>query len=223
MHVGDMPRKLSVWAEQDKSHRFYDLYHRLYDRDWLRLAHEHVAHNAGSMTAGCDGVTMALFDEHLEGNLHQLAQELKSETFEPYPVRRVYMLKAQGRYRPWGIPSSRDRMVQEALRMVLEPIYEADVSPYSVGFRPNRSTMEAMKGVLWSTTERKKFFWVIEGDLASSFDTINHRRRIRMLRRRIRDEKPLRFIWKFLRAGVMEQKLFRDTELGTPQGGIASP
>src|SRR5215475_9033 len=106
-----MQRKLSMWAEQEKSHRFYDLYHLLDDRDWLRLAHDHVAHNAGSTTAGCDGVTMALFDEHLEGNLHQLAQELKSETFEPYPVRRVYIRKSQGRYRPLGIPSIQDRIV----------------------------------------------------------------------------------------------------------------
>lgn len=170
MNVGEMQRKLSMWAAQEKSHRFYDLYHLLYDREWLRLAHDHVAHNAGSMTAGGDGVTMALFDEHLEGNLHQLAQELQSETFEPYPVRRVYILKSQGRYRPLGIPSIRDRIVQEALRMVLEPIYEADFRPYSFGFRPNRSTMDAMKGVLWSTTERKKFFWVIEGDISSYLD-----------------------------------------------------
>jgi retron-type reverse transcriptase len=104
VNVGEMQQKLSVWAEQDKSHRLYDLYHLLHDREWLRLAHEHVAHNAGNMTAGCDGVTMALFDENLEGNLHQLGQELRSETFKPYPVRRVYILKLQGRYRPLGIP-----------------------------------------------------------------------------------------------------------------------
>ena len=118
MNVGERQRKLSVWAEQDKSHRFYDRYQLLYEGDWLRLAHAHVAHNAGSITAGGDGVSMPRFDENLEGHLHQLAQELKSETFAPYPVRGVYMLKSQGRYRPLGIPSIRDRMVQEALRMV---------------------------------------------------------------------------------------------------------
>src|SRR5687768_13738082 len=107
MDVGDMQRKLSVWAEQDQDHRFYDLYHLLYDKDWLRLAHDHVAQNAGRVTAGCDGITMQLFDEDLEGNLQCLAQELKSETFAPCPVRRVYIPKAHGKRRPLGIPTIR--------------------------------------------------------------------------------------------------------------------
>jgi RNA-directed DNA polymerase len=223
MDTGDMQRKLSVWAEQDKNHRFFDLYHLLYDRDWLRLAHDHVAQNAGSVTAGCDGITMQLFDKDLEGNLQRLARELKSETFAPCPVRRVYIPKANGKRRPLGIPAIRDRIVQEALRMVLEPIYEADFRPSSFGFRPNRCTMDALKCITWSTQERKKFFWVIEGDITAYFDTINHRRLLKRLRRRIKDAKLLRLIGKFLRAGVMEGKLFRDTTSGTPQGGIVSP
>lgn len=223
MDVGDMQRKLSIWAEQAQDHRFYDLYHLLYDKDWLRLAHDGVAQNAGSVTAGCDGITMQLFDKDLEDNLQHLAQELKSETFAPHPVRRVYIPKARGKSRPLGIPAIRDRIVQEALRMVLEPIYEADFRQYSFGFRPNRCTMDALKCIAWSTQERKKFFWVIEGDISSYFDTINHRRLIKLLRRRIKDEKLLRLIRKFLRAGVMEGKLFCDTKSGTPQGGIVSP
>ena len=191
--------------------------------DWFRLAHDYVKQNAGSITVGCDGINMKLFDENLEENLQQLAQELKSETFEPYPVRRVYIPKANGKKRPLGIPSIRDRIVQEALRMVLEPIYEARFSQYSFGFRPNRCTMDAVKCITWSTQEHKKCFWVIEGDISSYFDTINHRRLIKILRRRIEDKKLLRLIWKFLRAGIMERKLFRDTKLGTPQGGIISP
>ncbi len=218
-----MQRKLSLWAVQDQTHRFYDLYHLLYDPDWLRLAHDDVAQNAGSVTAGCDGVTMDRFDEALEANLQQLAQELKSETFEPTPVRRVYIPKPHGKVRPLGIPAIKDRIVQEAVRMILEPIFEADFCPYSFGFRPTRCTMDAIKCITWSTQEGKKFFWVIEGDISSYFDTINHRRLVKMLRRRITDEKLLRLVWKFLRAGVMEGKLFRDTKLGTPQGGICSP
>lgn len=223
MNVGEMQRKLSLWAERDKEHRFFDLYHLLYDKDWLRLAHDYVAQNAGSKTAGCDGITMTLFDERLEDNLQQLAKELKAETFEPNPERRVKIPKADGRTRQLGIPSIRDRIVQEALRMILEPVYEADFSAYSFGFRPNRCTMDAVKSILWSSNERKKFFWVIEGDISSYFDTINHRKLIKLIRRRIADEKIIRLIWKFLRAGVMEGKLFRDTKLGTPQGGIISP
>jgi len=107
--------------------------------------------------------------------------------------------------------------------MVLEPLYEADFSPYSFGFRPNRRTMDAIKCITWSTQESKKYFWVIEGDLSSYFDTINHEKLVKILRRRVKDERLLHLIWKFLRAGVMEGKLFRDTKQGTPQGGVLTP
>jgi RNA-directed DNA polymerase len=223
MNVGEMQRKLSLWAEQNKERRFYGLYQLLYDRNWLRLAHDYVKQNAGSVTAGCDGINIKLYDERLEDNLDRLAAELKSENFEPCPVRRVYIPKANGKSRPLGIASIRDRIVQEALRMILEPIYEADFSQYSFGFRPNRCTMDAIKCITWSTQEQKKFFWIVEGDVSSYFDTICHRKLIKLLWRRINDEKLLTLIWKFLRAGVMEGKLFKATELGVPQGGIVSP
>ena len=135
MNVGEMQRKLSQWAERDKNHRFFDLYHLLYDKDWLRLAHDHVKENAGSKTAGCDGVNISIFDEQLDENLARLAEDLKAGTFEPQPVRRVYINKANGKRRPLGISAIRDRIVQEALRMILEPIYEADFSQFSFGFR----------------------------------------------------------------------------------------
>lgn len=223
MNIGEMQRKLSLWAEQNNHHRFFDLFHLIYDKDWLRLAHDYVKENADSITAGSDGINMKAFDEKLEINLQRLAQELKSGAFQPQPVRRVNIPKSNGKVRPLGIPSIRDRIVQEALRMILEPIYEADFSPYSFGFRPNRCTMDAIKCITWSAQEGKKYFWIIEGDISSYFDTINHRRLIKMLRRRIKDEKLIRLIWKFLRAGVMEGRLFRDTKSGTPQGGIISP
>jgi group II intron reverse transcriptase/maturase len=223
MNIGEMQRKLSHWAEHSKEHRFFDLFHLIYDKDWLRLAHDYVKQNAGSITAGCDGINLSAFDEDLAINLQRLSEELKSESFEPQPVRRVYIPKSNGKVRPLGIPSIRDRIVQQALRMILEPIYEADFSPYSFGFRPDRCTMDAIKCVIWSTQESKKCFWIVEGDISSYFDTINHRRLIKIIRRRVKDEKIIRLIWKFLRAGVMEGKLFRETKLGTPQGGIVSP
>src|SRR5438445_10813291 len=99
-----MQRKLSLWADQDKERKFYGLYDLLYDKDWLRLAHDHVAQNAGSVTAGCDGIDMKSFDENLEENLQRIAQGLKTETFEPHPVRRVYIPKGPGKIRPLGIP-----------------------------------------------------------------------------------------------------------------------
>ena len=223
MNVGEMQRKLSEWATQDKERKFFDLYHLLHDEDWLRLAHSYVKQNAGSITAGCDGVNMSTFDENLESNLQAIREELKSESFKPDPVRRVYIPKPNGKTRPLGIPAIRDRIVQEALRMILEPIFEADFSQYSFGFRPTRRTMDAARYIQWSITERKKFFWVIEGDISSYFDTIHHPKLLRLVRRRIRDKKILRLTWKFLRSGVMEKRTFRETTLGTPQGGIISP
>jgi RNA-directed DNA polymerase len=223
MNVGEMQRKLSLWATQDKARTFYGLYALLSNAAWLRLAHDAVKQHAGSMTAGCDGITMQAFDEQLEDHLQQLVQDLKAGTFAPAPVRRVYIRKANGKLRPLGIATIRDRIVQEALRMALEPIFEADFSQYSFGFRPNRRTMDAVRYLQWSMTDRKKFFWIIEGDIASYFDTIHHPKLLRLIRRRIKDKKILQLIWKFLRAGVMEQRTFRDTKLGTPQGGIVTP
>jgi len=107
VNVGEMQRKLSRWAEQDKNKQFYGLFDLLCDKDWLRLAHDHVAQNAGSRTAGCDGITMKAFDEELETNLQRLRQRLQTETFEPYPVRRVYIPKANGKLRALGIPTVR--------------------------------------------------------------------------------------------------------------------
>jgi RNA-directed DNA polymerase len=223
MNIGEIQRLLSFKAEKESNHRFEDLYGLLCNKDWLKLAHDYVAQNAGSVTAGCDGINMKDFDENLESNLQRLREELKEDRFQPYPVRRVYIPKANGKLRPLGIPSIKDRIVQETLRMVLEPIYEAKFSLYSFGFRPNRCTMDAIKCITWSTQERKKYFWAIEGDISSYFDTINHRRMMKILRQRIKDKRVLDLIWKFLRAGVMEKKLFRDTKCGTPQGGIFSP
>jgi len=223
MNVGEMQRQLSLKAERELSHKFDDLYSLLCNPDWLRQAHDDVAQNAGSKTAGCDGVTMTEFDEELEDNLERLRQTLKDGTFVACPARRVNIPKGNGKWRPLGIPTIRDRIIQEAIRMILEPIFEADFCQTSYGFRPCRRTMDAIKAIWWSTTERKKFFWIIEGDISSYFDTINHRKLTKLLRRRIGDEKMIDLIWKFLRSGVMERKLFKDTKLGTPQGGIISP
>jgi group II intron reverse transcriptase/maturase len=223
MNIGEMQRKLSLKAERSSHHQFDDLHSLLCNRQWLRLAHDYVAQNSGSITAGCDGINMRVFDENLEANLERLAQELKSETFEPHPVRRVYIPKPDGKLRPLGIPSIKDRIVQEALRMILEPIYEADFNQLSFGFRPNRCTMDAVNYVTFQMTGRNRYYWIIEGDIASYFDTINHRKLMKLIGRRVKDKRLLRLIWKFLRAGVMEGKLFTDTKLGTPQGGIISP
>lgn len=221
MNIGELQRSLCRKAAQQPGHRFGDLFNLTFHSEWLRLAHEHVSQNAGSKTAGCDGVVMADFDADLEGNLRKLAEALKSGSFEARPVRRVYIPKANGKKRPLGIPSVRDRIVQEAVRMILEPIFEADFLQDSYGFRPNRCTMDAVKH-LWPHL-MQRYHWVIEGDISSYFDTIHHRKLMKLLARRIADGRLLDLIWQFLRAGVMERGLFKKTELGTPQGGIVSP
>jgi RNA-directed DNA polymerase len=227
--VSEMQTKLSQGAEQERTRRFDDLYHLLYHDDWLRTAQAHVRQNAGSQMAGCDGVIMRYFEENLEGNLARLSEDLKSGRFEPQPVRRTYIreIKAGGRVkmRPLGIPAIRDRIVQEALRMVLEPIWEADFSCHSYGFRPNRSTKDAAAyiGARLTSGKSSAYGWIIEGDIQSFFDTIDHVKLTQLVKRRIRDKRTLTLIWNFLRAGIMEQGNLRHSLIGTPQGGIVSP
>ena len=121
MDIGEMQKRLSLKAEQQPDHRFDDLFSLICREDWLMLAHDHVASNAGSKTAGCDGINMRAFDEDLGDNLRDLREALKNGTFRPNPVRRVLIPKSGGRFRRLGIPSIRDRIVQEAVRMALEP------------------------------------------------------------------------------------------------------
>jgi RNA-directed DNA polymerase len=173
-------------------------------------------------------VTMRDFEKDLEGNLQGLRRSIKEGGFEPQPVRRTYIreIKPGGRIkmRPLGIPDIQDRIVPEALRMVLEPIWEADFSRHSYGFRPNRSTKDAVAYIGTRLTGRSgPYGWVVEGDIQSFFDTIDHGKLMQLVRKRIKDKKLLDLIWSFLRAGIMEQGNYRHSLLGTPQGGIVSP
>jgi RNA-directed DNA polymerase len=225
--VGELQRKLSQRATLEPQHRFGDLYSLLTHHDWLAMAYHRVKTNTGSQTPGVDGVTRTSFEANLEGNLETLQQELKSGTFHPLPVRRVTIEehKADGRIkeRRLGIPALRDRIVQEGLRMILEPIYEADFSRHSYGFRPNRRTKDAVTYLATRLTHGRSYGWAIEGDIRACFDGIGHRKLLRLLRRRIRDAKLLHLIRGFLRAGCLEELNYRPTIAGTPQGGIASP
>jgi RNA-directed DNA polymerase len=219
-----MQKKLSQWATENPTKRFVDLYSLLCNDVWLRVAHHAVNTNQGRETAGIDGKTMSTFNGDLEGNLARLREALKAKTFEPLPVRRAYIPKANGKTRPLGIATIDDRIVQEALRMILEPIWESDFSLHSYGFRPNRSTYDALAYLgnrLTGTGGR--YQWVIEGDLASYFDTIPQRRLIKAVKKRVADRDIRDLLWKFLRAGVLDQGNFRATLTGVPQGGIVSP
>lgn len=220
-----MQKKLSEKAEKAIEHQFENLYSLLHNMDWLRAAHKHINTNAGRDTAGIDGESMRAFNEYLEDNLGKLSEQLKAKIFEPVPVRRVYIPKPNGNMRPLGIPTIRDRIVQEALRMIFEPIWEADFSVHSYGFRPNRSTYDAMAyiGARLAGSGGLSYQWVIEGDITSYFDTIPHRRLIKAVKKRVADRDIRDLLWKFLRAGVMERDTRHDTLTGTPQGGIVSP
>ncbi len=225
MDVGEMQRKLRQWATENPEDQYRDLYSLLCHETWLRVAHHSVNTNQGRETAGIDGRTMSHFNGDLEGNLARLREALKAKTFEPMPVRRVYIPKSNGKQRPIGIPTMDDRIVQEALRMALEPLWEANFSRHSYGFRPNRSTYDAI-AYLWKSligTSGHTYQWVIEGDIASYFDTIPHRRFIKAVKKRVADRKIRDLLWKFLRAGVLCQEHYRETLTGTPQGGIISP
>jgi len=220
-----MQKKLSQWATENPTEQRRELYNLLCNEVWLRVAHLKVNSNQGRETAGVDGESMSNFNGNLDGNLERLRELLKAKAFEPQPVQRVYIPKANGKKRPLGIPGIRDRIVQEALQMILEPIWEADFSHYSYGFRPNRSTYDAISYLSNRLTglSGKGYQWVIEGDIASYFDTIPHRRLIKAVKKRVADRDIRDLLWKFLRAGVMYQGKVQETIAGTPQGGIVSP
>jgi RNA-directed DNA polymerase len=223
--VSEMQRKLSQWATDDPTKRFVDLYSLLCNEAWLRVAAHETLRNRGSETAGIDMMTKSNFRGDYDGNINRLKERLKARTFEPTPVRRVYIPKPNSeKRRPLGIPTLLDRMVQNALRMILEPIWEADFSHNSYGFRPNRSTYDAIAYIGNRLTGNgSSYQWVIEGDIASYFDTIPHRRLIKAVKKRVADRDIRELLWKFLRAGVMHRGEVQETLTGTPQGGIVSP
>ena len=173
MNVDEMQKKLSQKAEKEPEHQFENLYGLLCNEVWLRVAAHKPLQNKGSETAGIDRMTKSNFLGDLEGNMKRLKESLEAKTFEPEPVRRVYIPKPNSeKKRPLGIPTLLDRIVQEALRMILEPIWEADFSINSYGFRPNRSTYDAMVyiGKRLAQSGGHNYQWIIEGDIASYLD-----------------------------------------------------
>lgn len=216
-------RTLAESAKANPDHRFSNLYALMHWEHWIRQAADAVLARPGSLTAGVDGKTRDYFNQTYEDQITILVRLMKEKTYEPQPVRRVYIPKANGKKRPLGIPALRDRIVQEALRGMLDPIFETDFHHCSFGFRKGRCTMDAIAVLMPLFNETAKHFYVIEGDLKSYFDTVHHRKLMSLLKRRIADRDILDLIWKFLKAGVMEEGLFARSEAGVPQGGVISP
>lgn len=214
---------LARTASEHPDHRFTNLYDLLHWDEWMHTSANRVLARPGSQTDGVDGQTRLAFRKDYERQMQMLIDQLKRKTYQPQPVRRVYIPKRDGRQRPLGIPALRDRIVQEALRAILDPIYESDFHPHSYGFRKGRRTMDAIAVLMPLFNSRVKHFYVIEGDLQSYFDTVHHRTLMKLLRKRLKDRALLDLIWKFLKAGVMEGGLFARTESGVPQGGVISP
>jgi RNA-directed DNA polymerase len=212
-------------ALAEPQHRFDDLYHLLYRRDWIVSALKSVLVNTGSRSAGVDGITKKDFENEVfrQEFIEELRKDIQAGAYKPQPVRRVWIPKANGKQRPLGILTMRDRVVQMMLKMLLEPIYESDFLPCSNGFRPGRSTMDCIATCYARITTMNKFLWVIEGDVRQCFDRINHKILLRLLRQRIADRRIIHLMDSFLKVGVMEGGLFQTTPEGTPQGGIISP
>lgn len=221
--IAQKQRALAVAANDDPDYRFSRLYDLLHWDVWIDHAAQAVLSRRGSRTDGVDGKTRDKFRRDYEAQIARIVSELKAGTYRPLPVRRVHIPKSNGKKRPLGIPALRDRIVQEGIRMALDPIYESDFQPYSFGFRKGRRTMDAIAVLMPLTNSRMKYLYAIEGDLRSYFDTVNHRVLLRLLRKRLSDRKLLNLIHLFLTAGVMEGGLFASTEEGVPQGGIISP
>jgi RNA-directed DNA polymerase len=212
-------------AQAQPSHRFGDLYHLVCRADWLKEALRAVLSNTGSRTAGIDGISRKqLADEAAQTKFVEgLQTELKAGIYRPQPVRRRWIPKANGKQRPLGIPTLKDRVVQMALKMLLEPIWESDFLDCSNGFRPGRRTMDCIRVCQSRITTQNKYLWVIEGDITGCFDHVQHTILLKLVKRRVRDQRVIGLIAAMLKAGLMEDGLFHHTPEGTPQGGILSP
>ena len=222
--VREMQAKLHRWAGEDPFRRFGDLFNFVYDPVVLAEAWWRVRSNSGSRTPGIDKATVAVIENRIGAGafLEQIRSLLKSGEFRPVPVRQVMIPKKSGKLRALGIPTVADRVVQAALKLVLEPIFEADFQPCSYGFRPGRRAHDAIAEIHHLGTHG--YHWVLEADIRACFDEIDHTALMDRLRRRIKDKRICALVRAFLKAGVMTADGGReDTLTGTPQGGILSP
>ena len=230
-------RKLYQWSKANPDDAWRDMWGWLTDPRMLRHAWRRVASNRGRRSAGIDGMTVGNIQKGI-GELRfleRLQAELRSGAYRPSPSRRKLIPKAgkPGQFRPLGIPTVKDRVVQGAVKSLLEPIFEAQFWNVSYGFRPGRSTHAALEHIRMALLPHKRdqdgrrsrlpYSWIIEGDIKGCFDNLSHHHLLTRLRARVADKKAVRLIGQFLRAGVLSDGFLLPTNKGTPQGGVISP
>lgn len=225
MIISEMQSKLATWASADKERKFDRLLRLMANRSWLQEAARVTLASSGSKTPGIDGMDKQAMERDLQYQLDTIRSELLADDYQPQPARRVYIPKANGKQRPLGIPTLRDRIVQRAMLMAMEPIWESDFHRLSYGFRPERSVHHAVRTVKFQLQDSTDTSgrWVIEGDLASYFDTVHHKLLMSCVRQRIRDVRFLSLLWRFIKAGHVDKGLFQAASEGVPQGGVISP
>jgi RNA-directed DNA polymerase len=199
--------------------KYYSLIDKVYRMSNLCKAWLEVKKNKGS--GGVDGITIKTFDLNVDQNLHEIQRLLKENRYEPDPVLRTYIEKDNGKLRPLGIPTIRDRVIQQAVRQIIEPIFEQDFYQHSYGFRKRHSAHQALETV--RQAKRAGYDYVLDLDIQSFFDEIPHDKLMEMVKERISDGKVLTLLSNWLTARVMEDDQFHETELGSPQGGVISP
>ena len=218
--VRELQRKLWVCAKQSRTRRFHALYDRIYRSDVLWRAWTRVRSNGGA--AGVDETTLRSIEEQgVAQFLEGIQADLKAGRYRPSPVKRRWIPKADGKQRPLGIPTVRDRVVQMAAKIVVEPIFEADFQDCSYGFRPRRSATQALEAIRVAGNQGYNF--VVDADIKGYFDNIQRGTLMELVKERISDRRVLKLIRQWLAAGVMEDGTVRETLAGTPQGGVISP
>jgi RNA-directed DNA polymerase len=224
--VSQIQAKLHCWAAADPGRRFDDLFNLVHDPATLQVAWDRVAANRGARSAGSDGLTVARVEAEVGVPvfLDDLRTRLKTGSYRPEPVRERKIPKpgGSGKVRRLGIPTVTDRVVQAALKLVLEPIFEADFVPVSYGFRPERRAHDAIAEIHLFGTQGYR--WVLDADIEACFDRIDHTALLGRVRGRVKDKRVLALVKAFLKAGILtELGHYEDTHTGTPQGGILSP